>query len=611
VLAPITAFFGLACYKSSMTVYRSREAHRPAPLRPALLIAIALSVFSPFATAARVGVQLDGLDDELRAAALGALELQQYTNRDVSRGQVRRLYRRAEGQIQKALEPYGYYNVTLQGELAEEGENYRATLHVKPGDPVKVIAVDLRIDGATEGLRSVDAARSAFSPQKGQRLDHATYERSKAAIHAALFSVGYLDAQLATHRVEVERASNTAKIALEWKVGQRYRFAATEFEGGQFPDDFMQRFIPWDVGDYYSQDKLLELQQRLFDANYFAISQVQPDTDKASDGKVPIAVTLAPAKRTIYTGGVFVGTDTGVGVRGGIERRWVNLHGHKLKFETILAQRLKTLSTLYQVPLPGTDNHSLNFGITYRDENTDTSQSKTLRLAANDSRIWHGWTRTIGLQFLTGDFKVADIKGNTTLLYPEVVLTRKRADDFNFPRKGWSLTLAARAGQKGLLSDTSFAQVTADAKWIHGLGEHGRFIARGSAGYTQVDDFDKLPPELRYFAGGDRSIRGYSYQTVGPRVLVDGDPEPKVIGGKQLLVGSAEYEHYFSPKWGAAAFVDAGDAFSGRDFDLKIGAGLGLRWRSPVGLVRVDLGTPIGDKYASGVELHIVIGPDL
>ena len=587
-----------------MTGFRRRS-------RKSLSFWLLLALCAPAAEAARVTVQLDGIDGDLRAAALGAVELQQYEKREVSRAQVRRLYRRAEQQIEQALQPYGYYNAKVDGELVNEGEAFRAVLHVKAGQPVKVSELSIRIDDAARKLRAVRSAISAFSPQKGQRLDHASYERSKAAIHASLFSVGYLDAELATHRVEVERASNTAKIELEWKLGPRYRFADTNFEGGQFGDDFMQRFIPWDVGDYYSQDKLLELQQRLFDANYFAISQVQPDTEHAAEGKVPIAVTLAPAKRTVYTAGLFIGTDTGVGVRGGIERRWVNRRGHKLKFETILAQRLKTLSTLYQIPLPGPDNHSLNFGITYRDENTKTSESKTLRLAANDSRIWHGWTRTIGLQFLTGDFKVADEKGSTTLLYPEVSLTRKRADDFNFPRKGWSLTLAARAGQKGLLSDTSFAQVTADAKWIHGLGDNGRFIGRGSAGYTQVGDFDKLPPELRFFAGGDRSIRGYTFQTIGPRRLTDDNTEPKVIGGDRLLVGSAEYEYYFTPSWGAAAFVDAGDAFMGNDFDLKVGAGFGVRWRSPVGLVRVDLGTPIGDQFASGVELHIVIGPDL
>ena len=584
---------------------------RRLPLLRSSLIALVFSAASLPAMAAQVSVEIDGLDDKLAAVALDAVELQQYSKREVSRAQIQRLYRRAEGQIQRALEPYGYYNVSVTGELANTGEKFRAVLVVKSGDPVKVTDVDMRIDGETEGLRAVDMARSAFSPSRGQRFDHAEYERSKAAIHAALFSVGYLDAELVTHRVEVQRSANTARIELAWKVGTRYRFAETDFEGGQFEDGFMQRFIPWDVGDYYDQTQLLVLQQRLFDANYFAISQVQPDIDNASAGHVPIAVTLAPAKRNVYTGGVFVGTDTGVGIRGGVERRWANRHGHKMKFETILAQRLKTLSTLYQIPLPGKNNHSLNFGITYRDENTKTSESKTLRLAANDAQVWHGWTRTIGLQFLTGDFKVAEVKGSTTLLYPEISLAKKRADDFIFPRKGWSLTLAARAGQKGLLSDTSFTQVVADAKWIRGIGDDSRFIARGSMGYTRVDDFAKLPPELRFFAGGDRSIRGYAFQTVGPRQQFADDPVPKVIGGKQLLVGSAEYEYYFTPKWGAAAFVDAGDAFSGKDFDLKIGAGLGLRWRSPVGLVRVDLGTPVGDPYASGVELHIIIGPDL
>ena len=594
-----------------MTLNCSGKLARRACFLTALTLAFVLSAFSLPASAARVNVQLDGLDGELNDAALGAIELTQYSGREVNRAQVRRLYRRARDQIQGALEPYGYYNVQVSGDLEEKGDNFTAVLHVDRGTPVTISDVSIIIDGDTEGLRAIDRARSAFSPHRGERLDHAQYERSKAAIHASLFSVGYLDAELVTHRVEVERAANTARIMLEWKVGTRYRYAETDFEGGQFPDQFMDRYIPWKIGDYYSQSQLLELQQRLADANYFSISQVQPDTDKATDGRVPISVSLAPAKRTVYTGGLFVGTDTGVGVRAGAEWRWINRRGHKLNFETILAQRLTTLSTLYQIPLPGRNNHSFNFGIAYRDENTDTSQSKLFRLAANDSRIWHGWTRTMGLQYLTGNFEVAGQKGDTTLLYPEISLSKKDADDFNFPRKGWSLTVAARAGQKGLLSDTSFTQIIADAKWIRGIGDNSRFIARGSAGYTTVGDFNQLPPELRFFAGGDRSIRGYAYQTIGPREVVPPDPEPQVIGGEQLLVGSAEYEYYFTPKWGAAAFVDAGDAFTGKDFDLTVGAGFGVRWRSPVGLVRLDIATPIQNKYASGVELHVVIGPDL
>jgi translocation and assembly module TamA len=77
------------------------------------------------------------------------------------------------------------------------------------------------------------------------------------------------------------------------------------------------------------------------------------------------------------------------------------------------------------------------------------------------------------------------------------------------------------------------------------------------------------------------------------------------------LVGSVEYEYYFTEKWGGAVFVDFGDAFTDTDFNMNVGAGLGLRWRSPVGLVRVDLGTPINNEFEDGIQLHLMIGPDL
>ena len=576
------------------------------------------------AEAGHVSVQLDGVDGPLHDAALAAIEINQYASRDVTAAQAHRLYERADEQIKSALEPYGYYHAEVSGELKEAGADYVAVLHVAAGEPVRVTTLEIKLDGDADGQLPVQKAIAAFAPAKGQPLDHAAYEKSKATVQAALFGSGYLEAELVTKTVEVSRSANSADIHLAWKVGPRYRLGETVFEGGQFPDTFMQRYVPWKEGDFYTQDKVLELQQRLIDADYFSIAQVQPDIEHEHEATVPIKVILAPAKRTIYTGGLFIGTDTGFGVRGGIDRRWLNSRGHKGKVEAIVAERLTTLNARYIIPLAGPNNHSLNFGFAYRDENTDTSKSKTFGLAATDSAIWRGWTRTYGIKFLTGDFEVANIPGNTTLLYPEASLSRKQADDPIFVRKGWSLTFAGRAS--ALVGSTSFAQVTADGKWIHGLGDNGRFITRGSFGATQVENFDKLPPELRFFAGGDRSIRGYAYQTIGPPLPEEQVPEALarcaadhnrdcqtlIIGGKNLLVASAEYEYYFKPNWGIATFVDTGDAFSTfSDYRQKVGIGVGARWRSPVGMIRVDLGFPVHDDQNSGVELHIVIGPDL
>jgi translocation and assembly module TamA len=588
---------------------------RPAR-RPSLLLTLLLLV-----SQAHAGVQLvvDGVDDPLKAAVISAAELSQYANREVSDAQVRRLYERAPDQVKSALQPYGYYDATVTGDLQQAGKDWRVTLHVKPGEPVKITAVDVQLDDAAAKIAPLRRAKHAIERLKGKPLDHGAYDAARDALSAQLTANGFLDARLVTHRVEVTRANHSAAIKLAWQAGPRYRYGQVHFDGSQFDDGFLDRYVPFKSGDYFSQNQLLELQQALSGADYFAVVNVLPDVDEAKDGVIDVTVQLAPAKRTIYTGGPFIGTDTGFGVRGGMERRWVNRRGHKWKNELVVAQKLKTLSTLYSIPMPGDNQRSYNIGANFRDANTATSQSRTLELVGNETRQWHGWTRTLGVHVLSGTFTVGKRgnepdntpgieHGRSTLVFGEAALTRKQADNPDFVRRGWLLSVAARSTAGSLLSDASFSQFTADAKWIRAFGKRhrNRLILRGSAGITRTNDFSALPPQLRFFAGGDRSVRGYGYQSIGPR-----NADERVIGGRNLLVASTEIEHYFTRNWGMAAFVDAGNAFSGTDYRPKLGAGLGLRWRSPVGMIRVDLGTPIHDDRAHGIQLHLVIGPDL
>ena len=596
-----------------------------------LSVAAALYVAAlGIASAAKVTTTVGGIEGELKLAVLASLELNQYDGRDVSAAQVRRLYDRAQEQVSGALVPYGYYDAQIKGELKESPEGWTAVINVVPGEPVRVSELNIKLEGEARQLRAVRQALRAFAPEKGDPMSHAAYERGKTAIQAALFASGFLDAELVTHKVSVKRSSRSAVIDLAWEPGQRYRVGVTHFEGAQFNDGFLDRYLPWKEGDFYTQEQLLALQQRLTEADYFSIVDVNPDVENAKDGVVPILVKLAPAKRSIYAGGLFIGTDTGFGVRGGLERRWMNRRGHKMKTEAIVAQRLKTLSTLYTIPLPGADNRSYNFGANFRDEDTKTTRSKTTSLVANETRQWMGFIRTLGLKLQTGDFEIGDrklavIRGNSTVLYPEVGLTKKNGDDPLFVRKGYSFNAIARAGKKGLVSDSDFLQARADVKYIRSPAPRQRLILRGTVAATWASDFDQLPPDLRFFAGGDRSIRGFGYQTVGPIEVVPrpapNKPVAIVLGGKNLVVASAEYEYYFSRNWGAAVFVDAGDAFSGTDYDLKVGVGAGVRWRSPVGMVRFDLGYPVKkekntDRLDSnlldrGIQIHLVIGPDL
>ncbi len=565
-----------------------------------------LGVVAAQARAAKLDIIMDGLSDELAAAVRSNLTLQNYTSRDVTSGEVRRLLPDSSHEIKTSLEPYGYYNVVVSSRVISKASGLTATFQVTLGEPVKVDRVNVQVRGEALARPAVARAIQRFRPRTGDVLDHGRYEASKDALAQALLNEGFLRAAATRHRVEVSRAANTAAVDLEFDSGPRMRYGPVRFHGSQFRPDFLQRFVPWKAHDFYSPEEVLQLQQRLVDADYFATVSVQPDLTQVQQLEVPIDVEVAPAKRTVYTAGVYVSTDTGPGAKVGMQRRWINDRGHKLNVDLDIAQRVKSIGTTYSIPLPGPNERSLNFGVSYRDENTDTSKARTERILANESRTWRGWTRTIGLQSLNSTFKVADEYNTSKLLFAEATLSKKKVNDLFFPRKGFSLAFGLRSAPESVFSDTSFTQGTLDAKWIRSLSRRDRLLIRASLGALAVQKFDALPPELRFFAGGDRSIRGFDYQALGTT-----NSAGKVIGGTYLTVGSVEIEHYFWREWGAALFVDGGDAFRTGEFDLNLGAGLGLRWRSPVGVVRVDVAKPVKSDLAHSIRLHISIGADL
>src|SRR5690606_26013696 len=175
-------------------------------------------------------------------------------------------------------------------------------------------------------------------------------------------------------------------------------------------------------------------------------------------------------------------------------------------------------------------------------------------------------------------------------------------------------TIAVRGGVENLGSDTSFVQVHGTGTWYRPFGVADRLIVRGEAGTTWTGELVAMPPSLRFFAGGDRSIRGYAWREVGPRTP---PPDNFALGARRVVTASVEYEHYFKGgPWGGAAFVDAGDAFDD-DFSPRVGIGIGARWRSPVGPVRIDIAhglmiptPPSRPTRARGPTCEHAHGPD-
>jgi translocation and assembly module TamA len=585
-------------------------------MRPLSLLFVLpiLLIASPGARAVTVGsVDIRGLDDAMTSNVRTSLSLVDAIGKDVSQRRLDYLVRDVPAQVRDGLEPFGYYSPRIEVTRDGTGPTVSVMIAVVPGVPVRVRHSHVAIAGAGSDDTNLQRTLAAFQPAPGAIFDQGVYEGSKAQVSRQLAERGYFDADFTVRKVEVTRAENAADIDLTWASGARYAMGAVAFV--QTPqhiirDSLLGKLVYWDEGGDYHQDQLDRLRKSLVALDYFSRVDIQPQPDKAVDHRVPVQVTLTPAKRSIYTAGVSYGTDSGGGVRLGVERRYLNSRGHKALAQLDYAQRRKTLTLQYRIPAFGWITGWYTGSVQAADEQTDYIDTRRVEFVASRSgEINTHLTAVASLHALRERWAYPGDLGNPgfrygTFTYPSLRAEYIDADNRLYPRKGIGTSLELRGGLKGVGSDASFAQFDARAGWFRGLGANDRLILRGELGHTFTNTLTDLPPSLRFYAGGDRSIRGYNYREVGPRLGNFG------LGANNLATASTEFEHYFTTQWGGAVFVDTGSAFNGHKPDWRTGVGIGVRWRSPVGPVRIDIARGL-DHPDSAFTLGLNIGADL
>ncbi len=587
-----------------------------------LLLCVSLSLFVARAHAqdadpappkrGAVELVISGIKADQETTVRAALDLARYEQRStISGARLRRLLRETPAQVGRALEIYGYYGARTEVKHTQLAERrHRVELAVTPGEPVRVAVRRLGVDGPAADEALVALRLQRFAPAEGEPLDHVTYENGKAAVERALLRLGYFDQQLTEQRVEVSRQSRSAAIYLQWHSGERYRFGPTTFRGAQFDDAFLRRYLPWRDGDIYDQAQIEVLQQRLAVTGYFASVEVEPRVLDRAAGAVPIAISIVPAARSVWSLGAFIESNTGAGARVGLDRRWVNAAGHVLRSELEASSNVLAGIVEYRIPRARTHDAQWLIGAQLRNETRDAVESKSrlLRLGALGS--WELWTGAASLNALRGSFRVGSRRINvrpqeTFVVYPEINATRVYARDRIRPERGGSLRVTARAGDTALGSDVDFAQLRVEGRYVMPIALNARLLLRGEIGTTRTDAFLKLPPELRFYAGGSGSVRGYGWQALGP---VDADGEP--IGGLDVYTASVEYERRLRGAWSWAAFADAGNVAIDGPARPRWGIGVGIRWDSPIGPIRLDVARGLNDPQRP-VELYLSAGPDL
>lgn len=562
-------------------------------------------------TSPRLEVVLEGLPDYVQPGVRGALSAErQKDSVYLDDLLVDHLARRAEEEALAAMRASGFYRAEVAVDVHDQVPGWRMVLRFRPGPVVLIRAVRVELVGPGKEDWRLTARAKQFPLVPNGPLVHVPYEDFKADWLKLARERGYLDARFTRHEILVDPEAGTADVDLRMDTGEPYVFGVTLFtqEGAQrFEPALLEGFRSWKEGDPYRLPRLLELHRGLSDTGYFSVVDISPRPDPARH-VVDVGVRLAARPRTRYSFGAGFGTDTGPRGSVEIERRYLNPRGDRifgrLRGSAIDAQAEVEYRRpwLTQGRSPRTDY--LGAAVDYRRETVADIETETLQLRASANDVQGFWRRQASLGWLTEAYRVeGEPEATSHMLMPALKLGyRPRRDRRG---GGWRLDLETRGALDGLLSDTSLLQARVDAGWTLPVRQHDQWLLRGSLGTSWAADFDKVPISLRYFAGGDLSVRGYGYKSLGPV-----NDEGAVVGGKHLVVLSAEYDWMFADPWGMALFVDAGNAFNGSEIELKTGLGLGLRWRSPVGLVGLDVAHGL-DNPTDAFRIHFTVGVEL
>ncbi len=552
-------------------------------------------------------VSVDGVKGRLYDNVMARLRINRFSqNSELSETEIRRLHRLAESDIKASLAPFGYYSITVESELQNSGTGWQAIYHVKVGDPVTLDLMTLSIVGEGAELAELGDAEGFFDLEKGAALLQANYETGKRDLLRHTRALGFLDAVYTVHEIRIDRTSYLAEIDLVLDTGQRYLFGEVSTDQQIISAELLARFVPFDQGDWFIPRELQELQRDLYRTDYFGQVLVKGDTDNMDGLYVPISIELEPLENyNRYSIGLGYATDTKAYIRFEWKNRLLNQSGHRLNTSFLVGEQESHSVVNYRIPVadPRFNNvvGSAQWNRELWEDTITNIYSGGLSYEYMTTKLFYG----VSLEILSEDYRIGDTTGKSELLMPGVKVSRAFADSVINTENGLRTSVEVHGASEEFVSDASFLSLRADGRLIVTPLSSWRLIGRGSVGYTLVDSIDDIPPSQRFYAGGERSVRGYRYRTLGPE-----DDDGNVIGGTYMLTGSIELEKSLSELWRVAAFYDTGNAMDDFTVDFAHGVGFGVGLALPFGQARLDLAYPLRE-LGSSQYLFITVGTDL
>lgn len=584
------------------------------PATVAALVLLCLAAVHAARAESSIEVEVIGVDEPLRDNVLALSSLQRLARSpDLDEEMVQRLAQRAAGEARTALRPFGFYQPKVTVDISRAGEIWHARITIERGEPV--ILVEQRIEIAGSGRDEPFLKRVlAQSPLRtGARLSHSDYDQLKGELLRAAAGNGYLDAEFSRSTLLVDPAAREARAFITLTTGERYRFGATTIEQNFLRESLVTRYLRYREGDWYDATALLRTQFALDDSQYFAVVEVLPEERDRERKIAPVRITSEPNRKHVYTIAVGYATDTRARGTLGWENRRVNGRGHRLRAEVRGSSIEDSVGVAYVIPWTDPALEKLAFELRgFREQRADVETSGS-SLKAGLTQVRGNWQRVLSVTADVTSDKVTTMTGSSTLvdrrqsqlLVPGIsyALLPPGFLGVNAVPRGFQVELLGSTAALG--SDTSFTRIVVRDERRYRLAPKWHVQLRGEIGASAVGDFEELPAQYRFFAGGDRSVRGYGYEELSPV-----DAEGNRIGGRHVLTGSVELQRDLPRNLVAAVFVDAGNAVNEFGDRLEYSAGVGLRYRLPFLSIGLDVAQSISESGRSP-RIHLNFTPEL
>ena len=556
---------------------------------------------------AAIRVEIEGVDAELRNNVAALLSVERYKGRErIEPDAVERLYRRVDQEVRDALRPFGYYEPKVSStlETLDRERNWQVRISIETGPPVIVDQVSVVVRGP--GSQDPNFTRITAAPlaRTGDRLLHPVYERMKTDLQRTANTYGYLDARMLRSELQVDPAARKASMFLEIETGERYHFGATTIEQDAIREARVRRFLQYREGEPYDATKWLRTQFALDDSQYFSTIEVSPGVRDTANHIVPMHISAQPSRRSYpFTIG-YGDNDKLRGSVGWFNPR-VNSLGHRLRVQMRASSILQSADAAYDVPLrdPAREKVSLAATVAKR-KLSDDVRIQELSLKPSITQVMGRWQRIVSVAVAHTETEElvagANIKEVDDLIVPGIVYASVPEGYLGESLLSRSFYAELVGSHSALGANDNFLRLDLQAERVFDLKPQWHLLVRAELGASAVGQEQQVPGQYQFFAGGDRSVRGFAYGELSPYDVASAtDAQNNVTysktnrGGRHLITGTLEIERDLPRNFGVAAFVDFGNAFDHFGDALAYSAGIGFRWRLPGVTLGIDVARPI------------------